>query len=89
MDNDSVGIDMIDNRIGIGLGTSSENDDIKVFTKSLQNFLTKRPNFNKPISNSTLKRTIRNLDLKIRRNILIGMNERLIHIEHNCFPIYK
>lgn len=64
MNNDSVGINMIDNRIGIGLGTSSENDDIKVFTKSLQNFLTKRPNFNKPISDSTLKRTIRNLDLK-------------------------
>lgn len=87
MYNDSVWVDMIDDWVRVGLCTCCENDYIEMFAKFFKNFFTKWSDFNKAISHFALKRTIGNLNLEIRSDTLVGMNQSLIHIKHNSFSI--
>lgn len=78
---------MVQDWISISLCTSCENNDIEMLAQSLQHLFAMWPNLNITETNASLERSKRHFNLEVWSGSFICVDQCLIHIKHDSFPI--
>ena len=83
-------VDVVDDRISVGLGTRREDHDVEVLAQLGQNLLGVGPDLDITESHPALVAPEGNLDFVVGGGRLVCVNQGLIHVENYClFAFFK